>query len=131
MALTAIERSVLIAAREVIRTEKENFVCHAISKAFVPLTKQRDITKAKDRLCAYVRSQLGGNSTLNLWMAKRTGRWMNDYDLERKTRIAWITWMLGEPVELDEQTARGFAAYLNPRMEVYANAYDPLAPLST
>jgi hypothetical protein len=36
-----------------------------------------------------------------------------DNRLQREARVAWIAWMLGEPVNISEINARAFAAYMD------------------
>jgi allophanate hydrolase subunit 1 len=101
MALTAIERKVLKAARESIRAKRHEFVCHAIEFAQVPDVPQEKLRLAKARLCSYVSNSIGGFSTLGIWIAHwNRGHWKSAI-YERNARIAWITWMLGEKVKFD------------------------------
>jgi hypothetical protein len=101
MALTAIEREVLKVARESIRENHYDFVCHAIEFAEVPDAPLDDLNLAKNRLRNYVLDSLGSFSTLGVWIARRNrGRWKSETYV-RNARIAWITWMLGEKVNFD------------------------------
>jgi hypothetical protein len=112
MALTVTERKVLIDARDLIRTRAQTFVCHAIEAAYVESANPDTLMKAKERLRKYIRFSLEpGCTTLGSWIAKQNkGRWMSDA-LGRKARIAWITWMLGEEIVVDAQTASQFARF--------------------
>lgn len=115
MALTVIERKVLEAARQSIRNGDEKYVCYAIDRARVTTYAPQKLKDAKFRLRNYISRSLDGRGTLGYWLAKEYRGEFMSYDLQRKARIAWITWMLGEPVEVDAQTERQFKSYMHPQ----------------
>jgi hypothetical protein len=100
MALTPDERSILKHARASIQSEREDFVCHALSDA-------EGYTNDAARLKQYVMRMLEGQATLELWISKKYGFWPSR-EMARKARIAWITWMLDGTVDLDAKTERDF-----------------------
>lgn len=104
MALSDVERNILLQARDAVRKCEHTFICYAIDKAYV-YGDQVEVRKAKTRLLWYIHTALGVNATLGGWLAKKYGNhWFNDYDLQRKARIAWIDWMLGEEPVFDRKT---------------------------
>jgi hypothetical protein len=120
MALTAIERKVLECARKALKDVKETYICHAIERANLEGVKRADLRCAKDRLRGYVMRRLGDNATLSGWQAdKYGGRWMREH-VTRKARIAWITWMLGEENQIDQDTRREFAIYMHPERALHS-----------
>jgi hypothetical protein len=114
MALTVIERKVLEVARQTIRNSDEKYICYAIDKARVKTYDPQKLVAAKVRLRNYISKSLNGWGTLGYWLAKNhnQGQFMTN-ELQRKARIAWITWMLGEPIEVDAKTKRQFSIYLS------------------
>lgn len=99
MALTAIERKLLETVRTAISRSQQKYVCVAIEWANVEGSKA-EITKAKKRLILYIDGLLDGHMTLGSWMrANRKSDWADH--LQRAARVDWITWMLGEEVQLD------------------------------
>jgi hypothetical protein len=120
MALTAIERRILECARAYIQSGAQDYVCYAIDKAYVTGAPYTKVVAAKHRLIGYVQKSIRGHSTLASWASVRNGgRWMS-IDVQRKARVAWITWMLGEESKLDTQTRREFSIYLNPERAVHS-----------
>jgi hypothetical protein len=118
MALTVIERKILEAARLLIQDSKQMFICYAIDMVPMPKGRRQEYSEAKIRLRNYISSKLKGHGTLGNYLLKTYRRGYMSVDLQRKARIAWITWMLGEPVEVDVQTQRQFAIYMNPLLDV-------------
>jgi len=98
MALTAVERMVLSAARKRIARNKNYYVCNALIGAVHDLAKQNiDAYVSSRRLRDYIINQLGGTGTLENWC--RANGWPNLAETEygmRKIRVQWINWMLGD-----------------------------------
>jgi hypothetical protein len=92
MALSDLERKILVKARALIRDGHSTYVCYAIDKSVGNSLEER---YAKERLRLYVMKQLGEFATLDGWLSKRDGRWPSETKV-RAARIAWITWMMGE-----------------------------------
>jgi hypothetical protein len=114
MALTVIERKILEAARTAISKQHQSYVCLAIKWATVEGNKAK-VAIAKRRLTCYVDGLLEGHLTLGDWLrSKCNGDWQKFDHLPRALRVAWITWMLGEPVVIDETTRKQFEDYMNP-----------------
>lgn len=99
--MNEIERALLIGARNRIRKGLDSYLCHALDKAYVPkgvpsTTEQR--RNARKRLKSYILRQLGPYcNTLGWWAYDRTRRIMWP-SVQDELRIAWVTWMLDEPM---------------------------------
>lgn len=116
MALNDVERSILIQARDAVRKCEHTFICYAIDKAYV-YGEQDQVRSAKTRLLGYVHNALGVNATLGGWLAHRYGdHWYYDYDLQRKARLAWIDWMLGEEPVFDRETQKRLQKRMRPAL---------------
>jgi hypothetical protein len=113
MALSELERAVLRKAQDALRLKKAVFVCYAIDYACVPGSNPDDLRKAKKRLTRYVMKRLSGRATVAQWFFRKYERWL-DNDIQRKVRIAWISWMLGEEPVFDGNTKRVLESYMNP-----------------
>jgi hypothetical protein len=115
--LSELERKLLNLARSAIRAGREKFVCYAIDNARISerVATYHELWEAKNRLRQYISRSLNYRGTLGNWLAaKNRNSWM-DSELQRKARIAWITWMLGEEVVVGKATQRAFALYLKPK----------------
>jgi hypothetical protein len=115
MALNAIERKILESARRLIKARKQSHICYAIDSAIVRGSNLQEVREAKSRLKNYIHRRLDGYATLGYWLARKRrhdGLFM-DNRLQREARVAWIAWMLGEPVNISEINARAFAAYMD------------------
>lgn len=125
MALTVIERKLLEFARDRIREGKDTYICYAIDKSIVRTKNASDkqaVREAKYRLRAYVHDKIKGFATLGSYMADQYDTQYMSSELQREARVAWITWMLGEKVQVDAGTRRKFAIYMNP--EIALHSYD-------
>jgi hypothetical protein len=92
MALNKIERELLVAARELIESGEEFYICHAIQNA----TSRRRYyyMDAAKRLERYISKALAPHIALDSWQRA------NGYDAQRgvkQDRLAWIDWMLDQP----------------------------------
>lgn len=115
MALSDVERNILIQARDAVRKCEHTFICYAIDKAEASGYRLDEVRKAKTRLLWYIHNALGVNATLGGWLAKKYGNhWFNDYDLQRKARIAWIDWILGEEPVFDRKTRKLLQTRMKP-----------------
>lgn len=104
MALNEIERMTLTQARDRIRKGQDQYVCYAIDKTKLDARKYtlEQHRAARARLKSYIITALGGLGTNSLtwWVHQHT----RDHTvflprhLQDETRIAWITWMLDEPL---------------------------------
>jgi hypothetical protein len=88
------DSEVLRKARELIDSEKESYICYAISHvtkgAYWAYTSD---TKQAKSLHAWIYKMLGGSQTYATWACKTTGRWPSPRDA-RKSRLAWLDWMI-------------------------------------
>jgi hypothetical protein len=103
MALTDMDRHLLIEARKRIYDKKDSFICCALGwvaayelgKDYVSASyDQSRVGKSCRKLQRYLYKKLGKYATLNDWQKSR-GIVLN-YDEVRKSRLQWIDWMLGE-----------------------------------
>jgi len=92
MALSKIERELLIAARELIESGEEFYICLAIVTAAVH--RGYYCMAVEVRLSRYIRDALAPHVYLENWQRA------NGYDAQRTVRLdrlAWIDWMLDQP----------------------------------
>lgn len=98
MALSSLERRILVVARLMIEGGKETFLCHAIKKAYLDEVADEEVLEAKGRLLDYIKSMLDGSMTLGTWLTAKFPQenWCFDYNLQRTIRVAWVSWILEE-----------------------------------
>lgn len=94
MALTKDERRALELARELIRTDKECWICWALDDV-----AKRDATyrEAVNRLTNYVGIAIEGAVWLTGWQ-RANGLRTRTHSEAKADRLAWIDWMLGKPL---------------------------------
>jgi hypothetical protein len=92
MALSEVEKRILLDARELIETGRQTYICRAIQHS---RWRGTVASAAKSRLRKYIMQNLDGRPTLDLWLYARTAKWPGSHEV-RATRIAWINWMLEE-----------------------------------
>jgi hypothetical protein len=113
MALTVIERKLLEGARTLIQEGKQKYICYALDKVSVRTYDPGKLTAAMSRLCDYISTSLKGFATLGYYLSSTNNQlFYPTDDLQRKARVQWINWMLGEPVKFDAQTKRQIAIYM-------------------
>jgi hypothetical protein len=114
MALNQIERAILTAARQYIADGREERICHAINRASdmlmnsAPQVRRDTISDSGCRLRIFIMRAIrepSGKSRFGLedWVAAEIGDAVyedavGDYlPKMRRTRMAWIDWLLDEP----------------------------------
>lgn len=116
MALSDIERKILINARDLIKNRQQFFVCDAIELTALRDEDEDRVMYAKNRLRDYISSSLGSNMTLGGWLSKRYGnRWLDMSRIQRAIRVQWITWMLGEEPEFEPNVWREIQENMEPK----------------
>jgi hypothetical protein len=91
MALNKIERELLVAARELIESGEEYFLCFAIASA---TPQHYYYAYAANRLDLYISEALAPHVSLETWQRA------NGYSARRdgkQDRLAWVDWMLDQP----------------------------------
>lgn len=113
MALSTVERRILIAARNRLKEHQNFFICGAIDKVRISRACREEVADAKERLKKYIMARLEGQSTLSGWLNVGTqfGDGVSSF-LIREARIAWLTWMLGEEPEFDENVKKALDAFV-------------------
>jgi hypothetical protein len=101
MALNAIERHLLIDARERLANGSTHRICYALQLAAANMRgKNTDfVAKASTRLREFIMKSLEGHFGFEFWLKSCAGREdiANDPKARRAARIAWIDWLLDEP----------------------------------
>ena len=115
MALTVIERKLLEGARKLIQAGEQTYICYALDKVHIITYDPAKLAAAKSRLCGYISESLQGHGTLGSYLSSTCRQlFYPTDDLQRKARVQWINWMLGEPVEFNAKTKREIATYMRP-----------------
>lgn len=104
MALNAIERRMLVLAREKLVKRKLRRICYAIAHAKEDMKRGpekhcEDVQAACDRLVTFVMESIESFG-LEDWVCNHGGEYAHahhDEDFMRETRIAWLDWLLDEP----------------------------------
>jgi hypothetical protein len=95
--LTPRERELLIAARTLIACGENNYICTALWTI-----DMRNGNHDSERLVQYVHEQLSPWTTLTSWQRNNGIVVANDEESFRENaradRLAWIDWMLDEPL---------------------------------
>jgi hypothetical protein len=113
MALTVIERKLLEGARTLIQDGSQTYICYALDKVRVIPYDPHKLISARSRLCDYISESLQGHGTLGSYLSSTNDQlFYPTDDLQRKARVQWINWMLGEPVEFDAKAKREIATYM-------------------
>ena len=109
MALSQIDRAILIAARQYIVDGREYRICHAINRGAelvaLGMTEVRTlrVTESAARMRRFIMREInvGGTAVFGLedWICdKLPGCGARTFDARMKaTRLAWIDWLLDEP----------------------------------
>lgn len=114
MALNSIERKILENVRRSIKAGNETYICNGIGKYRVRVDNLQELRDAKNRLYRYIERRLDGSGTLGQWVARKHKKFaIMNMELQRKARVAWITWMLGEEVKISQKDVRRLKEYFN------------------
>lgn len=100
MALNKNERRALELARERIRLRYNACICFALDDVVDHVADKAAVS----RLVDYIGDALGEAAWLEDWQQKR-GLFVNN-EITRLDRIAWIDWMLDQPVIDDSKAAK-------------------------
>lgn len=121
MALSTVERRILIAARNRLKEHKNTYICTAIEAVRIARACREEVAAAKTRLRRYIVARLEGYSSLNGWLNEgaEIGEGVGGF-LAREARIAWITWMLGEEPEFDESVKEHLDRFMVQRAKYIA-----------
>jgi hypothetical protein len=97
MALSDKERRLLVRARELLRSEMQDFICYALAQADGEMSPQGQCLNHHERLVDFVLEQISPCLYLHAWQMHH--HMFIDHNKARTDRIAWIDWMLDEPME--------------------------------
>jgi len=95
MAMTPEKREALTLAREMVRDEREIFICGAL---ITIQQKHPTLYDACMKLRRYIMRQLGKHHYLSQWQ-RGNGFPARSLAQLRRDRLAWIDWMLDESKE--------------------------------